>query len=29
MKIIPTSIIMITQELENWIENKNYDLTVC
>ena len=29
MKIIPTSIIMITQELENWIENKNYDLSIC
>ena len=29
MKIIPTSIIMITQELENWIENKNSDLTIC
>ena len=29
MKIIPTSIIMVTQELEYWIENKNSDLTLC
>jgi len=29
MKIIPTSIIMITPELENWIENKYNDLTIC
>ena len=29
MKIIPTSIIMTTPELENWIENKNYDLAIC
>ena len=29
MKIIPTSIIMITPELESWIENKYYDLSIC
>ena len=29
MKIIPTSIIMITPELENWIENKYYDSSIC
>mgnify|MGYP002623897698 CR=1 FL=1 len=29
MKVIPTSIIMITPELENWIENKYYDSTIC
>ena len=29
MKIIPTSMIMITPELENWIENKYYDSTIC
>jgi len=29
MKIIPTSMIMITPELENWIENKYYDSSIC
>jgi hypothetical protein len=29
MKVIPTSMIMLTPELENWIENKYYDSTIC
>ena len=29
MKVIPTSMIMHTPELENWIENKYYDSTIC